>query len=91
MAGEEGEYAAGVVEEEIASMRPRLGGRGRDQRIHARPKRRLPIASMRPRLGGRGRGPSRTPASPPPSGFNEAPARWPGKRARRVVHDNMHV
>ena len=37
---------------------------------------------MRPRLGGRGRdGPTlgTTPAIPP--SFNEAPARWPGKRA----------
>ena len=84
--GKRSEAEEGVILILPASMRPRLGGRGRG----GCPIRSIGndvLASMRPRLGGRGRGP---PGGNPPqedsSCFNEAPARWPGKReaARKV-------
>ncbi len=63
----------------LASMRPRLGGRGRD--LPEPVRQRLALrASMRPRLGGRGRAVTASGASSTVTGFNEAPARWPGKR-----------
>ena len=80
MAGKSAARTVHRPSRDAASMRPRLGGRGRDappQQVHGRTYN----ASMRPRLGGRGRGPWKSTVS---SGlrpcFNEAPARWPGKR-----------
>ena len=55
MAGEEGERGSASWQESLlASMRPRLGGRGREA-----------VSASKPGEVSR---------------FNEAPARWPGKR-----------
>ena len=61
MAGEEWTSPAGeAVREAVASMRPRLGGRGREGVTNRSPAS-SNVASMRPRLGGRGRGYFRLP------------------------------
>ena len=79
MAGEERGAGACKRGRRLASMRPRLGGRGRAPLTHGVAAREH-LASMRPRLGGRGRAIVMViGAVLLPVRFNEAPARWPGR------------
>ena len=82
MAGEEpGAFAEAMLDSDTdASMRPRLGGRGRGKSARM-PAHYARAASMRPRLGGRGRVSVSSSIPACRRSFNEAPARWPGKRS----------